>query len=50
MRNPFYKGPRPHNVNRVEYNIGLPLTTIRLNIESNAVGLPGRRPPAGRSR
>src|SRR5262245_56548588 len=46
-RNPFYKGPRPHNVNRVEYNIGLPLTTIRLNIESNQADYPGDGlPPA----
>jgi peptide/nickel transport system substrate-binding protein len=36
LPNRFYKGPRPHNVNRIEYDVGLPLTTIRLNIESNA--------------
>jgi peptide/nickel transport system substrate-binding protein len=47
VRNPHYKGPRPHNVNRVEYNIGLPLTTIRLNIESNEADYPGDGlPPA----
>ena len=46
LRNRFYKGPRPHNVNRVEYDIGLPLTTIRLNIENNTDRLPGRRSPA----
>jgi peptide/nickel transport system substrate-binding protein len=36
LRNRFYKGPRPHNVNRFDYDIGLPLATIRLNVESNA--------------
>ena len=35
LRNRFYKGPRPHNVNRIDFDIGLPLATIRLNIESN---------------
>ena len=46
LRNKFYKGPRPHNVNRVDYDIGLPLQTIRLNIESNATdfgAVPRRR-------
>jgi ABC-type oligopeptide transport system substrate-binding subunit len=47
VRNPNYKGPRPHNVNRIEYNIGLPLTTIRLNIESDQTDYPGDGlPPA----
>jgi oligopeptide transport system substrate-binding protein len=47
LPNRFYRGPRPHNVNRVEYDIGLPLTTIRLNIESNASDYPGDGlPPA----
>ena len=47
LRNRFYKGPRPHNVNRVEYDIGLPLTTIRLNIENNTTDYPGDGlPPA----
>jgi ABC-type oligopeptide transport system substrate-binding subunit len=32
-RNRFYNGPRPHNVDAVEYDVGLPLATIRLNIE-----------------
>jgi peptide/nickel transport system substrate-binding protein len=45
LRNRFYKGPRPHNVNRIEYDIGLPLATIRLNIESNATDH-GPVPPA----
>jgi ABC-type oligopeptide transport system substrate-binding subunit len=47
VRNPNYKGPRPHNVNRIEYNIGLPLTTIRLNLESDQTDYPGDGlPPA----
>jgi ABC-type oligopeptide transport system substrate-binding subunit len=29
VRNRFYKGPRPHNVNRIEFEVGLPLATIR---------------------
>jgi ABC-type oligopeptide transport system substrate-binding subunit len=45
LRNRFYTGPRPHNVNRVDYDIGLPLATIRLNIESNATDF-GPVPPA----
>ncbi len=32
-RNRFYRGPRPHNVSQVVYDIGLPTATIRLNIE-----------------
>lgn len=35
LRNRFYRGPRPHNVDRVEYDIGLPLETIRFNVENN---------------
>jgi oligopeptide transport system substrate-binding protein len=45
LRNRFYTGPRPHNVNRIDYDIGLPLATIRLNIESNATDF-GPVPPA----
>jgi oligopeptide transport system substrate-binding protein len=45
LRNRFYKGPRPHNVNRVDFDVGLPLQTIRLNIESNATDF-GPVPPA----
>jgi ABC-type oligopeptide transport system substrate-binding subunit len=33
-RNRHYSGPRPHNVNEVVYDIGQPLATIRLRIES----------------
>ena len=32
-RNRFYRGPRPHKVNEIVYEVGLPLSTIRLNIE-----------------
>jgi ABC-type oligopeptide transport system substrate-binding subunit len=32
-RNRFYRGPRPHRVNRIHVDIGLPLETIRLNID-----------------
>jgi peptide/nickel transport system substrate-binding protein len=32
-RNRFYNGPRPHNLDTIDYDIGLPLATIRLNIE-----------------
>jgi ABC-type oligopeptide transport system substrate-binding subunit len=45
LRNRFYTGPRPHNVNRIEFDIGLPLATIRLNVESNATDF-GPVPPA----
>jgi peptide/nickel transport system substrate-binding protein len=45
LRNRFYKGPRPHNVNRIDFDVGLPLATIRLNIESNATDF-GPVPPA----
>jgi peptide/nickel transport system substrate-binding protein len=45
LRNRFYKGPRPHNVNRIQYDVGLPLPTIRLNIESNSTDH-GPLPPA----
>jgi ABC-type transport system substrate-binding protein len=45
LRNRFYKGPRPHNVNRIEYDVGLPLATIRLNIESDVTDH-GPVPPA----
>ncbi|HEY6584828.1 MAG TPA: ABC transporter substrate-binding protein [Gaiellaceae bacterium] len=32
-RNRFYKGPRPHNVNSIVVDVGLPLETIKLNID-----------------
>jgi ABC-type oligopeptide transport system substrate-binding subunit len=32
-RNRFYRGPRPHNVNSIVVDIGLPLETIKLNID-----------------
>jgi ABC-type oligopeptide transport system substrate-binding subunit len=33
VRNKFYKGPRPHNVNSIVVDVGLPLETIKLNID-----------------
>jgi peptide/nickel transport system substrate-binding protein len=32
-RNRFYRGPRPHRVEKIVYDIGLPLATIRMNME-----------------
>ena len=32
-RNPFYKGPRPHNVNMIVYHVGNTLEVIRQNVE-----------------
>jgi peptide/nickel transport system substrate-binding protein len=32
-RNRFYRGPRPHNVNSIVIDVGLPLETIKLNID-----------------
>jgi len=32
-RNRFYRGPRPHNVNQIVVDVGLPLETIKLNID-----------------
>jgi ABC-type transport system substrate-binding protein len=47
LRNRFYRGPRPHNVDRVEYDIGLPLETIRFNVESGVTDWAGDGlPPA----
>jgi peptide/nickel transport system substrate-binding protein len=45
VRNKFYKGSRPHNVDRIEFDIGLSQATIRLNVESNATDF-GPVPPA----
>jgi ABC-type oligopeptide transport system substrate-binding subunit len=44
-RNRFYRGPAPHNVNRIEIDIGLPLETIKLNIDRGATDM-GDLPPA----
>ena len=38
-RNPFYRGPRPHRVRRIEVDVGLPPETIKLNIDRNATDL-----------
>jgi ABC-type oligopeptide transport system substrate-binding subunit len=44
-RNRFYRGPRPHNVNQIVVDIGLPLETIKLNID-RGVADTGDLPPA----
>ena len=44
-RNRFYRGPVRGNVNRVEIDIGLPLETIKLNIDRGATDF-GDLPPA----
>lgn len=44
-RNRFYRGPSPHNVNGVVIDIGLPLETIKLNIDRGATDM-GDIPPA----
>jgi ABC-type oligopeptide transport system substrate-binding subunit len=46
VRNRFYTGRRPHNINRFEYDIGLPLQTIRLNIEADKTDHGGVPPAA----
>jgi len=33
-RNTFYKGPRPHNVDQITYNIGIALAAERLRVEN----------------
>ncbi len=44
-RNRFYRGPRPHNVNQIVVDIGLPLETIKLNIDRGVTDT-GDLPPA----
>jgi ABC-type oligopeptide transport system substrate-binding subunit len=44
-RNRFYRGPRPHNVNQILVDIGLPLETIKLNIDRGVTDT-GDIPPA----
>jgi ABC-type oligopeptide transport system substrate-binding subunit len=44
-RNPFYRGPRPHRVGRIRVDIGLPLETIKLNIDRGRTDA-GDIPPA----
>jgi ABC-type oligopeptide transport system substrate-binding subunit len=45
QRNRFYRGPRPHNVNSIVVDIGLPLETIKLNIDRGVTDT-GDLPPA----
>jgi oligopeptide transport system substrate-binding protein len=44
-RNPYYRGPRPHRVRSIEVDVGLPLETIKLNIDRNVTDA-GDIPPA----
>ena len=44
-RNRFYRGPSPHNVNSVVIDIGLPLETIKLNIDRGVTDF-GDLPPS----
>jgi peptide/nickel transport system substrate-binding protein len=44
-RNRFYRGPRPHNVNQIVVDVGLPLETIKLNIDRGVTDT-GDLPPA----
>ena len=44
-RNRFYRGPVRGNVNRIEIDIGLPLETIKLNIDRGTTDM-GDLPPA----
>jgi len=36
VKNPYYKGKRPHNVDQIVYNIGNSLEAIRLRVEQGA--------------
>jgi ABC-type transport system substrate-binding protein len=45
LRNRFYRGPRPHNVAQILVDIGLPVETIKLNIDRGATDT-GDLPPA----
>jgi ABC-type oligopeptide transport system substrate-binding subunit len=44
-RNRFYRGPRPHRVDRIEVDIGLPSETIKLNIDRGVTDI-GDVPPS----
>jgi ABC-type oligopeptide transport system substrate-binding subunit len=44
-RNRFYRGPRPRNVRRIEVDVGLPLETIKLNIDRGSTDA-GDIPPS----
>jgi len=45
-RNPFYKGPRPHNVDQIVSNIGISLDAQRLRVENGDTDLGGFPPAA----
>ena len=46
-RNPYYKGPRPHNVNEIDFKIGNTLDVIQQNVESGTTDFAagGSQPP-----
>ncbi len=44
-RNPFYRGPRPHRVDEIDYTFGITLPTQRLRLEAGESDL-GQFPPA----
>jgi oligopeptide transport system substrate-binding protein len=45
QRNRHYRGPRPHRVQRIDVDVGLPLETIKLNIDRGSTDA-GDIPPA----
>jgi len=47
-RNGYYAGPRPHHLRRIQVDIGLPLETIKLNIDRGRTDT-GDIPPAAHS-
>jgi peptide/nickel transport system substrate-binding protein len=44
-RNPFYRGPRPHRINEIDYTFGITLQTQRLRLEAGESDL-GQFPPS----
>jgi ABC-type transport system substrate-binding protein len=43
-RNPFYRGPRPRRVDRIQVDVELPVETIKRNIDSGALDAGERLP------
>jgi ABC-type transport system substrate-binding protein len=43
-RNPFYRGPRPHNPDQISYSLGVSLEATRLRVEANETDV-GAFPP-----
>jgi ABC-type transport system substrate-binding protein len=48
-RNPFYRGPRPRGVDRIQVDVDLPVETIKRNIDSGALDAGDRLPPSTHS-